>query len=332
MYRWLFPLILLLGSCSPEQLPEKVQGSAQGTYYSVIYFDQQHRNLKVQIDSLLDAFDQSVSLWVPGSVLSRINNNDNLVNPDRWFIENFNYSQQMALATDGAFDCTVEPLVRAWGFGFDESTHVDSAIVDSIMGFVGFDKIKIINNKIVKADPRIRIDFNAIAQGYSVDVVADFLRSKGINNYLIDIGGEVAANGSKPGSRPWKVGIEKPAKHKEDDRELKIVIGLHDKSVATSGSYRKYYEKNGIRYSHTINPKTGYPVKHSLLSVSVIADNTALADAYATSFMVMGFKKARSFVEKDTTLEAFFIYSDSAGHNQTYATPGFKKMIIEEFE
>jgi thiamine biosynthesis lipoprotein len=154
----------------------------------------------------------------------------------------------------------------------------------------------------------------------------------GVNNYLIDIGGEVAAKGSKPGRKPWKIGIEKPAKHKEDDRELKIVIGLHDKSVATSGSYRKYYEKNGVRYSHTINPKTGYPVTHSLLSVSVIADNTALADAYATSFMVMGFKKARSFVEKDTTLEAFFIYSDSASRNQTYATPGFKKMIIEEFE
>ena len=332
MYRWLLFLIVLLGSCSPEPLPEKVQGTAQGTYYSIIYFDQQHRNLKPEIDSLLDAFDQSVSLWVPGSILSRVNQDDDAVIPDKWFIENFNYSQQVALATDGAFDCTVEPLVRAWGFGFDESTHVDSTIVDSIIEFVGFSKITIVNNKIVKEDPRVKIDFNAIAHGYSVDVVADFLRSKGINNYLVDVGGEVAAKGSKPGNKPWKVGIEKPAKHKEDDRELKIVIGLHDKSVATSGSYRKYYEKDGIRYSHTIDPKTGYPVKHSLLSVSVIADNTALADAYATSFMVMGFKKARGFVERDTALEAFFIYSDSAGHNQTYATPGFKKMILEEFE
>jgi thiamine biosynthesis lipoprotein len=289
MYKWIFIILIFLGSCKPEPRPERVQGAAQGTYYSIIYFDQQHRNLKPQIDSLLDAFDRSVSLWVPQSILSRVNRNEDPVILDKWFTDNFNYSQQVAKATNGAFDCTVEPLVQAWGFGFDESTNVDTAIVDSLMEFTGYQKVKIVANKIVKSDDRLKIDFNAIAQGYSVDVVAAFLEKKGIDNYLIDIGGEVKAKGEKPGGKPWRVGIEKPAEHKEDDRVLKAVIGLKNRSVATSGSYRKYYEKNGIRYSHTIDPKTGYPVKHSLLSVSVVAGNTALADAYATSFMVMGF-------------------------------------------
>ncbi len=325
-------LVALLVSCTPKQKAIHVIGTAQGTYYSILYYDQQQRNLKPKIDSLLDAFDQSVSLWVPQSVLSRINNNDSSVVPDQWFIDNFNYSQQVAKATGGAFDCTVEPLVDAWGFGFDEATHIDTAIVDSLMQFVGYQKIKLTNNKIIKSDLRVKIDFNAIAQGYSDDVVAQFLENRGIQNYLIDIGGEVKAKGKKPDGTLWRVGIEKPAEHKEDDRVLKAVIGLKNLSVATSGSYRKYYEKNGVRYSHTIDPKTGYPVKHSLLSVSVLNNNTALADAYATAFMVMGFEKARNFVEHDSTLEAFFIYSDSTGRNKTYGTKGFNKLILEEFK
>ncbi len=325
-------LTVSLAACTPTQKPVHLRGTAQGTYYSIIYYDRQQRNLKPEIDSLLDAFDQSVSLWVPTSILSRVNNNDSSVVIDKWFADNFNYSQQVSKATNGAFDCTVEPLVDAWGFGFDETTHVDSAIVDSLMEFTGYEKVKLVNNKLVKADPRLKIDFNAIAQGYSDDVVAEFLEGKGINNYLIDIGGEVMAKGQKPDGSLWRVGIEKPAEHKEDDRVLKAIIGLKNRSVATSGSYRKYYEKNGVRYSHTIDPKTGYPVKHSLLSVSVISTNTALADAYATSFMVMGFEKARNFVEHDSTLEAFFIYSDSTGHNKTYGTKGFNEMILEEFK
>ena len=325
-------LAAILAGCTPRPKAVHLRGTAQGTYYSIIYYDGQQRNLKPEIDSLLDAFDRSVSLWVPQSILSRINNNDSSVIADKWFTDNFNYSQQVAAATNGAFDCTVEPLVDAWGFGFDDPSEVDSAIVDSMMQFVGYKKVTLVNHKIVKDDPRLKIDFNAIAQGYSDDVVAEFLESKKIRNFLIDIGGEVTARGEKPDGTLWKVGIEKPAEHKEDDRVLKAIIGLKNRSVATSGNYRKYYEKNGIRYSHTIDPKTGFPVKHSLLSVSVIADNTALADAYATSFMVMGYEKARDFVEHDSTLEAFFIYSDSTGHNKTYGTKGFEKLILEEFK
>ncbi len=325
-------LLLILFSCTlhREEKPVKLVGEAQGTYYSIIYYDSLQRDFQPQIDSLLTAFDQSVSLWVPQSILSKVNRNEE-VKVDSYFTDNFNLSMQVAEETGGAFDPTVGSLVRAWGFGFDASRKVDSLIVDSILAFTGYMKVRIDSGKLVKNDERTTIDFNAIAQGYSVDMVGDFLESEGVERYLVDIGGEVKAKGTKPDGSLWKIGIEKPAKHKNDDRELKEVIVLKDKSVATSGSYRKFYEKNGVRYSHTIDPKTGYPVQHSLLSVSVVADNTALADAYATAFMVMGLERATQFLKGHPELDAFFIYADKEGNYQTFATEGFKKYVTEEF-
>ncbi len=327
--------VFLLGflfSCTfqKEIKPVKFVGEAQGTYYSIIYYDSAGRNFQPQIDSLLTAFDRSVSLWVPNSVLSCVNRNEE-ISLDKYFIDNFSLSMQVAAETDGAFDPTVGSLVRAWGFGFDASRKVDSRIVDSILEFTGYQKVRIDSGKLLKEDDRTTIDFNAIAQGYSVDLVGEFLEIQGIENYLVDIGGEVKAKGTKPDGSLWRVGIEKPARHKNDERELKEVIELRNKSVATSGSYRKFYEKDGVRYSHTIDPKTGYPVQHSLLSVSVVAGNTALADAYATSFMVMGLEKAQQFLKNHPELDAFFIYADDKGHYQTFATEGFKKYIVEEY-
>jgi thiamine biosynthesis lipoprotein len=332
MNKWIvFLSVLILTSCNKKQIPVKIQGTAQGTYYSIIYFDSLNRNFKKQIDSILNAFDKSVSLWVKESTLSKVNNNDTTVIIDKWFEENFKLSKEVAKATGGAFDFTVEPLVQAWGFGFDETTNVDSTIIDSILQFTGYDKVRLSKHKIIKSDDRIKFDFNAVAQGYSVDVIGNFLQNKGIKNYLVDIGGEVKAKGTKPDGKLWRVGVEKPAKTKDSKRELKLVIGLKNMSIATSGNYRKYYEKNGIRYSHTINPATGYPVKHSLLSVSVLSDSTAVADAYATAFMVMGYEKARTFVENNKNLEAFFIYYDSTDNYKTYATPGFRQLIEETY-
>jgi len=328
-------MLILLGNCNQSVKstvkPIHLQGEAQGTYYSMLYYDSLNRNFHPQVDSILKAFDQSVSLWVPNSILSRINRNDTNVVLDKHFIGNFNYSQQVSKATHGAFDMTVGPLVEVWGFGFESRKKVGSHMVDSLMPFIGYQKIKLINGKVNKAVPQMRIDFNGIAQGYSDDVVGRFFKSKGIHNYLIDIGGEVTARGNKADGSPWKVGIEKPAPDKDSPRVLKAVITLKNCSVATSGSYRKYYVENGIRYSHTIDPKTGYPVQHSLLSVSVLTNNTALADAYATAFMVMGYHKSRKFVESHPNLDAFFIWSEADGTFQSYATPGFKKVMIEQF-
>jgi len=324
---------MFLFSCSPkkEMSPVHLQGEAQGTYYNMVYYDSLNRNLHHQVDSILKAFDRSVSLWVPNSVLSRVNRNDTSVVLDDNFIGNFNYSQEVSKATNGAFDMTVGPLVEVWGFGFESREKVGKRIVDSLLPLVGYQKIKIVQGKIIKADPRMQIDFNGIAQGYSDDVVGRFFDSLGIHNYLIDIGGEVKAKGQKPDGSAWRVGIEKPAADKDSPRILKAVIALRNMSVATSGSYRKYYEVNGIRYSHTIDPKTGYPVQHTLLSVSVLAKNTALADAYATAFMVMGYKKARAFVESHSGLEAMFIWSAKDKSFKSYATPGFNKLIVEQF-
>ncbi len=325
--------ILFVVSCKSDHAiqPIHLQGEAQGTYYNMVYYDSLHRNLHRQVDSILKAFDQSVSLWVPTSVISRVNRNDTTVVLDGYFVGNFKDSQKVSKATNGAFDMTVGPLVEAWGFGFESREKVGKKIVDSLLPLVGYQKIKLENGKVIKADPRMQIDFNGIAQGYSDDVIGKFFDSLGIHNYLIDIGGEVKAKGMKPDGKYWRVGIEKPSADSVSPRTLKAVIVLHNQSVATSGSYRKYYVVNGIRYSHTIDPQTGYPVQHSLLSVSVLAKNTALADAYATAFMVMGYKKSRAFVENHPGLEAMFIWSANDGRFKTYATPGFRKLIVEKF-
>ena len=328
-FLFLLPVLIFIESCK-EVEPTHIIGEAQGTYYSILYYDSLNRNFKRDIDSILKDFDQSVSLWVANSILSRVNRNDTTVILDKYFIDNFNLSEKISKRTNGAFDVTVSPLVEVWGFGYENRTSVDKHIVYSLLPLINYRNIKMENGKIIKADPRMKIDFNAIAQGYSADVVGNFLETKGIKNYLIDIGGEVKAKGEKYGGKPWKIGIEKPAADKNSERTIKAIITLKDKSVATSGSYRKYFEENGVRYSHTIDPKTGYPVQHSLLSVSVIANNTAVADAYATAFMVMGYKKALDFVEADTSLEAFFIWSDSlTGNYKTFATEGFEKYIVK---
>ncbi|MBN2614471.1 MAG: FAD:protein FMN transferase [Bacteroidales bacterium] len=318
--------------CAPDNEHRvNLKGSAQGTYYNITYYDAQNRNFHAQIDSILNAFDMSCSLWKPNSVISRVNRDDSTVVLDSNFIGNFNYSQEVSRATNGAFDMTVGPEVEVWGFGFENRENVTQHMVDSLKQFVGYQKIKIVDGKVIKADPRMQIDFNGIAQGYSDDVVARYLKSKGIENYLIDIGGEVVGHGRKPDG-PWRVGIEKPAADADSPRTVKAVIALNNMSVATSGSYRKYYIKNGIRYSHTIDPATGYPVQHSLLSVSVLTNNTALADAYATAFMVMGYPKSRAFVESHPSMEAFFIWSGKDGKFHSYATAGFKKIILSDFK
>jgi FAD:protein FMN transferase len=325
-----FLTIIFLFSCTSEQKKVMFQGQTQGTYYAVTYFDADGRSYQAQIDSILKAFDLSVSMWVPESVISRINRGDSLVQPDEWFVDNFKRSQEISAKTGGAFDCTVGQLVNAWGFGFKGKIKMDQAKVDSLLQYVGYQKVSLDDkNRIIKPEG-VRFDFNAIAQGYAVDVLGNFLASKGINNYLIDIGGEVLGKGLKPDGQPWLVGIENPAADSISERTINTRVRLTDKALATSGSYRKYYEENGIRYSHTIDPHTGYPVRHSLLSVSVLAGDCATADGYATAFMVMGFEKAREFVEKEPDMEAFFIVDGGSGTFQTYATKGMEEMIVKE--
>jgi FAD:protein FMN transferase len=320
-------IIIALASCFQEQKKVSFQGTTQGTYYSITYFDKKGRNLQPQVDSIFHAFDLSVSLWNPNSVISRINRDEADVQPDAWFIDIFRLSQQIAESTGGAFDCTVGPLVNAWGFGFKGKIKMDQAKVDSLKQFVDYRQVSLDHQDRIIKPAGFKLDFNAIAQGYSVDLISKYLESNGIKNYLVDIGGEVMGKGLKPDGQPWLVGIENPSADSISESTINSMVKLDNKAVSTSGNYRKYYEENGIRYSHTIDPETGFPVRHTLLSVSVMADKCAVADGYATAFMVMGYEKARQFVENHPGLEAFFIIGAENGLYQTYATKGFKAFL-----
>lgn len=328
----IIPAFLLLFSCreQPHQYKINFVGEAQGTYYAVTYFAADTVVSQNEIDSLLHDFDRSASTWVPNSVISRVNNNDTNVILDQHFIDVFKQSKRIWKQSNGAFDITVGPLVNAWGFGFKNKIPVDAHVIDSLLPLVNFEAIRLEDGKIVKDNPGIQVDYNAIAQGYSVDLIGGFLKSKGIKNFLVDVGGEVLAKGTKPGDRKWVVGIEKPAKEADSERQLNATIKVTDKAVATSGSYRKFYEKNGVRYSHTIDPKTGYPVKHTLLSATVMTDSTSLADAYATVLMVMGLEKGKQFLKSKPDLEAYLIYSTKDGQYQTWATDKMKKLIDKQ--
>ena len=322
---------ICLISCDPGKSLEKIQfvGKAQGTYYAITYFTGDGKDYQESIDSLLHEFDKTASLWEDSSLINKVNNNE-LVTVNKDFQYLFKTSREVSENTNGYFDITVMPLVSAWGFGTDNKPKISPGTVDSLLPFVNFRKVHIKDNKVIKEDPRVKFDFNGIAQGYSVDLVSKFLESKGIENYLVDIGGEVYAHGKKPGRVKWKIGIEKPTDYQYSSRELNAELPITDQAVATSGNYRKYYEKDGIRYSHTIDPKTGYPVKHSLLSVTVISNRCALADAYATAIMAMGLEDALLFIkEKQVDIEVYFIYSGENGKYKTLMTDGLKKYIKE---
>ena len=319
----------LLAGCVPEQQKVVFQGQTQGTYYAVTYYDSRGRDFQPQIDSILRAFDLSVSMWEPASVISRVNAGDTTVQPDEWFIDIFRLSEEISAKTGGAFDFTVGPLVNAWGFGFKGKMKMDQDKVDSLLLFVDYRAVNLDErNRVVKPEG-FRFDFNAIAQGYAVDVLGGYLESHGIDHYLIDIGGEILGKGHKPGNQPWIVGIETPAADSLAERSIHTRVRLVDKALATSGSYRKYREENGFKYSHTIDPHTGYPVQHTLLSVSVLADDCASADAYATAFMVMGLEKSLEFLETEPRLEAFFISDGGNGIFLINTTEGFKRIIQE---
>ena len=321
-------LLLFVSACQTKQpkLTEVAfQGAAQGTNYMVKYYDADARDLQSEVDSILKAFDQSLSLWVPNSVISKVNRKEEVI-LDEHFVRNLEISNEIAQKTNGAFDYTLGPLIEAWGFGFKEKIPLTQDKVDSMKAFVGYSKVDIVQNKIQFDDPRMEVNFNAVAQGYSVDLIGAYLSSKGIDSYLVDIGGEILTSGYKPGGIEWVVGIQKPTDDAEGAIEAQVRVNLTNKAFVTSGSYRKYYEVDGKRYSHIIDAQTGYPVTHQLLSVTVLAKTCAEADAYATAFMVMGMEKAKKMLKDRQDLEAFFIYDENGEFKYEY-TEGLGSLI-----
>jgi thiamine biosynthesis lipoprotein len=305
-----------------------LQGLAQGSYYAVTYYDEQGRNFQHEIDSIFHAVDMSVNLWVDSSVISKVNRNEEVV-LDQIFIDNFNIAQEAAKLSDGYFDPTVSPIVAAWGFSYKVGDSITPQLIDSLKQWVDYRKVRIENGKVIKESPNMTLDFNAIAQGYTSDLIAAFLESRGIKSYLVDTGGEIMAKGEKTNGKPWIVGIEKPAENKDSEQVVQTRIALRDKGLVTSGSTRKYVERNGKRYSHSINPKTGYPVEHNVLSVTVLAENSVWADALASICMVMGLEQSLPLIESLDGVEAYYIYSNEQNELETFATEGFKTLIVD---
>lgn len=308
-----------------------IHGNTQGTTYNITYQYQKNKDLKPGIEELLHQFDLSLSTYEPASIISRINRNEPDVVPDTWFKEVFTEAQRVHKLSNGAFDITVAPIVNALGFGYTPAADVDSALIDSLLQYVGLDKVRIAGNTIVKDMPGILLDVNAIAQGYSVDVVAAFLEKKHIENYLVEIGGELKCKGLNPKGEVWKIGIDRPVEgNMVAGQEMQAVVAINNKSLATSGNYRKFFEKDGVKYAHSINPETGYPVLSRLLSATLISDKCITADAFATAFMVMGLEKSISYLETQTELDAYLIYNDESGNFKVYASPGMRNHILDE--
>jgi FAD:protein FMN transferase len=322
-------LVFLISGCSSLNSPKKMSmaGEAQGTYYAITYYDKQERNLQPMVDSLLQSFDQSVSLWVDQSILSRVNRGDTNVQLDTTFLYNFILSKELSALTDGYFDFTIGPLAQAWGFHRKNRMELNQKQIDSLRNLVDYKKVRLEGGKIVKDDPRMSFDFNAIAQGYSVDLIANMFDELGIQSFIVDVGGEIFARNLKPDGKNWIVAIESPTESKTDERTYEVILPLENLALATSGSYRKYFEKDGKRFSHAIDPKTGYPVDHNLLSVTTLASNAALADALSTAMMVMGLEKSIELLETLPGVEAYFIFWSEDNTYETYATDGMKKLI-----
>ena len=329
-YIWIVLLVvgtvlILLRHNRPQPF-QRESGLIFGTIYNITY--QHEGSLKAEIDEQLKLFDGSLSMFNDTSTISRINQNIDIV-PDTFFLRVYRRAMEISEETGGAFDITVAPLVNAWGFGFKEGTFPDSLQVDSLLQLIGYQKVGLnAEGKVEKQDPRITLDCSAIAKGYAVDVIAQLLASKGIENYMVDIGGEVDVKGHNPNGELWRIGINRPTDDSLSvNQDLQTVLSLTDVGIATSGNYRNYYYRDGKKYAHTIEPRTGYPVQHSLLSATVIARDCMSADAYATSFMVMGLEEAQRFADTHPDIEVYLIYADEQGGYQTYMSKGMEEFI-----
>lgn len=306
---------------------QKNAGLIFGTTYSVTY--QCGEDLQEEIEAELKKVDDEFSMFNSQSIVARLNNGEQpeLSND---FIDVFKLARQVSEDTDGAFDITVAPLVNAWGFGFKHEQMPSKEQVDSLRELISYRYVTLKDKTITMQKPGMMLDFSAIAKGYGVDVVARLLERHDIKNYMVEIGGEITTRGINPERVPWRIGVNKPSEDAlNENHELQTILNVTDKSMATSGNYRNFYVKGGKKYAHTIDPKTGYPVQHSLLSATVLTDRCAKADAYATSFMVLGMDGAKKILERHKELMAYLIYTDNKGNLSVWYSPSLKDKIVK---
>ena len=332
------PLLLLFLGCSSHRTGYVTSdGFGQGSTYHIVYKIEgdSAQATREKVESLIPVWFEQINKSVSGydscSAISRINRNEH-VEPDEMFLDVFNLAQDIAQKTDGAFDITVAPLVNAWGFGFKKGKMPVQSQIDSLLSITGYQKVKYIKTDgkgdIIKKDNRIMLDCSAIAKGYGSDMVARYLESQGVKNYMVEIGGEVVTRGINSQQQPWRIGISKPVDDTLNvNRDIQAVLKVKDMAMATSGNYRNFYYKNGKKYAHTIDPKTGRPVQHSLLSATVLAKDCATADAYATAFMVMGVEKAKLVLKNNTEIMAYFIYSDDSGKTKVWYSDTIRQKL-----
>jgi FAD:protein FMN transferase len=326
----LFITILIVWLYRKNQVlePVKVEGKTMGTTYHITYFDKNNRDFKNSIDSLLLVVNKSINNYDSTSEVSRFNSSKGgIAIKLPYFFPPIEKSAEIFQASNGAFDPTVMPLVNAWGFGAGKQINPDSIQVDSIKTFVGFKKIRFTKDSIWKSDPRVQLDFGGIGQGYGADVITDFLKSKGIANMLVELGGEGMAVGKNlKTDMAWQVGILDPNSTYEN-QFFKAYVSLSDKSFTTSGNYFNYREINGKKYSHTIDPETGFPAQHAILSASIFTTDCTTADAWGTALMVMGHEKAIELVKNHPELEVLLMYSNAEGMVETFITPGIQPFV-----
>ncbi len=329
-FTYLLLASLLLQGCQKPPEWFKEEGQIFGTTYHLVYQSPHGISLHRQVLLSLDSVNQSLSTYLPGSVISQFNTSDKGVVTDDFFRIVFRKAQEVTDDTGGAFDMTVAPLVNAWGFGFTNKQTITPEIIDSLKALVGMQYVELRGDSVIRHRPGVMLDASAIAKGFGVDVAGAALAAQGCTNYMVEIGGEVVASGHNPKGKKWRIGIDKPL---DDpmvlDRQLQLIVEITDRAMATSGNYRHFYiDETGKKRAHTINPATGRPVEQSLLSATIIAGDCMTADAYATACMVLGVEKSRELMEKHPNMDGCFIYDSSEGIQVAW-TEGFDKYIVE---
>ena len=331
MMRYLVLISILLISCQ-ESIPKKLlvnnYGNTQGTTYSIKYLSNEGVNYKNDIDSLLEVVNNSLSTYETESMISRVNRNEN-VKIDSLFKRVLKMALQIAWETDGAFDPTIAPLVNFWGFGPKETADKNNHTLNDLKNYVDYQSISIKNDYVMKTNPQSQLDFNAIAQGFTVDLISEHFNKKDIKNYMIEVGGELKCSGLNAQGKSWRIGIEKPSE-KNIKNNYEVIIEVSNKAVASSGNYRKLKidKETGLKYAHTINPETGMPAITNLLSVTIVSESCMQADAIATACMVMGKEKSIDYIKSKPKLDALLIYSEAKEKIVKYQTEGFKKMSV----
>lgn len=305
----------------------QIQGAAEGTSYNIVFEAESGYGVQDEVDALMEEFERSLSVYDTNSIISKVNRNE-LVQVDHYFKTVFERAKEIGEQTDGLFDISAEPIFREWGFSFKENRAVDESKIVRLLSSTGMAKVSIENGEVVKLSADVQLNANAIAKGYSADIIADLLDGKSIKNYLVEVGGEIRTKGLSPRGAAWAVGVDRPLDtNLIPGQDIQVVLSLSNKALATSGNYRQFYIRDGKKISHTINPKTGYPVNHSLLSVTVIADDAMSADAYATAFLVAGIDASLDLLDKiKDEIEVLFI-CDEDGEFKVHYTEGLEQYL-----